>query len=56
MLLIILIGAYLTYERPESAPSGQVPDPLSPRPKRLRLDFRICNGAQLQLGAKPSRQ
>ncbi len=56
MLLVILIGAYLTYERPESASSAQVPDPLSLRPTRLILDFRICNGAQLQMGAKTSRQ
>ncbi|HHX6878190.1 TPA: hypothetical protein ACVGNA_000551 [Pseudomonas aeruginosa] len=44
MLLVILIGAYLTYERPASAPMTEVADP-EPSGRRPKLDFRTCIGA-----------
>ncbi|EMR0794908.1 hypothetical protein [Pseudomonas aeruginosa] len=48
MLLIILIGAYLTYERPASALMSEVADPdpsgrgptLDERPRQGRLSIR----------------
>lgn len=45
MLLVILIGAYLTYERPASANTEQVADPTLPPSLRQTLDFRSCIGA-----------
>ncbi|ELI5856587.1 TPA: hypothetical protein ACQQHD_003586 [Pseudomonas aeruginosa] len=44
MLLVILIGAYLTYERPASAPMTEVADP-EPSGRPPKLDFRTCIGA-----------
>ncbi|HHF0751354.1 hypothetical protein [Pseudomonas aeruginosa] len=49
MLLVILIGAYLTYERPESAPMTEVADP-EPSGLWRTLDLRTCIGAPTQSG------
>lgn len=43
MLLVILIGAYLTYERPASAPMTEVADP-KPFGRRPKLDERTRQG------------
>ncbi|HBO0824659.1 TPA: hypothetical protein L5V32_003287 [Pseudomonas aeruginosa] len=43
MLLVILIGAYLTYERPASAPMTEVADP-EPSGRGPTLDERHRQG------------